>query len=222
MSRTHRPWAHLLVSILALGLALSACQEKQPRRYADNTRAGLTGGQLLLEEDFSKGLGRWTVEGKNWRIVDGALYTGDRPNNNQGVWLKDAPLPRNVRIEFDARSVQGNNKIFEGDVKCEFGGEKPEHISGYVMIFGGWKNTVNTIARLEEHTGRMVTDTSRKVEEDKTYRIALVRLGNDIKWFIDGKPFLSARDAAILPGGNFGFNNWNSRFYVDNLKIFKL
>jgi len=118
--------------------------------------------------------------------------------------------------------VQGNNKVFEGDIKCEFGGAEPKHIAGYVMIFGGWKNSLNTIARLEEHTGRMVTDTRRKIEADKNYRISLVRLGNDIKWFIDGKPFLSARDEAVLTGGNFGFNNWNSRFYVDNLKVFKL
>ncbi len=208
-------------SLLILALTIG-CQQKEPRRYANTTRAGLTGGQLLFEDDFSKGLDRWSIEGKNWRIVDGALYSGDRPNNNKGIWLKEALLSRNVRIEFDARSVQGNNEVFEGDIKCEFGGSKPEHIAGYVMIFGGWKNSLNTIARLEEHTGRMVTETTRKIEEDKTYRIALVRLGNDIKWFIDGKPFLTARDEAILTGGHFGFNNWNSRFYVDNLKIFKL
>lgn len=208
--------------IIVTPVLLAACQDKQPRRYADTTRAGLSGGQLVFEEDFSKGLDRWQVEGKNWRIVDGALFTGDRPNDNNGIWLKEALLSRNMRIEFDARSVKGNNEVFEGDIKCEFGGATPEHIAGYVMIFGGWKNSLNTIARLEEHTGRMTTDDKRKVEEDKTYRIALVRLGNDIKWFIDGKPFLSARDEAVLTGGNFGFNNWNSRFYVDNLKIFKL
>ena len=212
----------LKAMIILTLILLTGCQEKKARRYADTTRAGLSGGQVLFEEDFSKGLDRWRVEGKNWRVVDGALFTGDKPNNNQGIWLSEALLSQNVRIEFDARSVKGNNDVFEGDIKCEFGGTKPEHIAGYVMIFGGWKNSLNTIARLEEHTGRMVTDDALKLEDGKTYRIALVRLGNDIKWFIDGKPFLSAEDEAVLRGGNFGFNNWNSRFYVDNLKIFKL
>ncbi|MFH1532080.1 MAG: DUF6250 domain-containing protein [Pseudomonadota bacterium] len=222
MPRTFSLAASSLTLLVTLALTVSSCQEKRPRRYADTTRAGLTGGQLIFEDDFSKGLDHWTLEGGNWRIVDGALYTGDRSNDNKGAWLKEALLPRNTRIEFDARSVRGNNEVFEADIKCEFGGAKPEHIAGYVMIFGGWKNSLNTIARLEEHTGRMVTDTSYKIEEDKTYRISLVRLGSDIKWFINGNPFLAARDAAVLTGGNFGFNNWNSRFYVDNLKIFKL
>jgi len=214
--------SYLAAPLLVLPILLAACQEKRPRRYADTTRAGLSGGQLIFEEDFSAGLDRWQTESENWRVKDGALYSGDRPNDNQGIWLKEALLSRNVRIEFDARSVRGNNEVFEGDIKCEFGSLKPEHVAGYVMIFGGWKNSLNTIARLEEHTGRMVTDTARKIEEDKMYRIALVRLGSDIKWFIDGKPFLSARDQSVLTGGHFGFNNWNSRFYVDNLKVFKL
>ena len=218
MSRT----VPLAASLLAILVLAGARQEKRPRRYADTARAGLSGGQLLLEEDFSKGLDRWNIDGKNWRIVDGALYSGDRLNDNLGIWLREPILTRNVRIEFDARSVQGNNPAFEGDIKCEFGGEKAEHLGGYVMIFGGWKNSLNTIARLEEHTGRLVTDTSRSVKEDTTYRVALVRLGNDIKWFINGEPFLTARDESVLTGGNFGFNNWNSRFYVDNVKIFKL
>ena len=210
-----------LTAVIVLALFVTACQEKRPRRYADTARAGLSGGQIIFEEDFSN-LDRWQTESRNWRIEEGALYTGDRSDENAGIWLKEALLPHNVRIEFDARSVRGNNAVFEGDIKCEFGGPRPEHIAGYVMIFGGWKNSLNTIARLDEHTGRMVTDSSRKVEEDRTYRMALVRLGNDIKWFIDGKPFLSARDEAVLTGGCFGFNNWDSRFYVDNLEIFKL
>ena len=211
-----------IMAVITLVLVMAACQEKRPRRYADTTRAGLSGGQLIFEEDFSQNLDRWQTESRNWRIDEGALFTGDRSNKNAGIWLKEALLPRNVRIEFDARSVKGNNAVFEGDIKCEFGGPRPEHIAGYVMIFGGWKNSLNTIARLEEHTGRMVTDSSRKVEEDRVYRMALVRLGSEIKWFIDGKSFLNARDEAVLAGGWFGFNNWDSRFYVDNLKIFKL
>ena len=211
-----------LTVIFALVLVVAACQEKRPRRYANTTRAGLSGGQLIFEDDFSKDLDRWQTESRNWRIEEGALYTGDRSNENAGIWLKEALLPRNVRIEFDARSIKGNNAVFAGDIKCEFGGPRPEHIAGYVMIFGGWENSLNTIARLEEHTGRMVTDSNRKVEEDRTYHMALVRLGSEIKWFIDGKPFINARDEAVLTGGCFGFNNWDSRFYVDNLKIFKL
>lgn len=212
------------IGLALLGIATGAC-EKKPRLQAKSQPEGsvLKGGTLVFQEEFSKDLSLWETRSKNWRIVDGRLYTGDASNNNEGLWLKSPELPPNVRIEFDATSVKGNNPVFEGDIKCEFGGPKREHVSGYVALFGGWKNSLSAICKGDEHgQGQLVKDSQLKVEEGKTYHFAIIRMNSDISWYLDGKLFLNIQDKAVLTGGAFGFNNWNSRVYFDNLKIFSL
>ncbi len=211
--------------VLIMLLAFSGC-EKRLRPQGKGPAAAstvLSGGTLLFQEEFSKDLSSWETKSKNWRIVDGRLYTGDAPNNNEGLWLKSPDLPANVRMEFQATSVKGNNPVFEGDIKCEFGGPTKEHVKGYVALFGGWKNSHSAICKGDEHgEGRLVIDDKTRVEEGKTYKIVLIRLNDEISWYVDDKLFLSVKDAAMIKGGAFGFNNWNSRVYFDNLKIFAL
>jgi len=210
------------VVLLLLVAAAPGCK-KRPRPKGLPAQAGLTGGKILFEDDFSKGAGNWELTSSNWKVVDGRLYTGDKPNDNKGAWLKEPALPADVRIEFTATSVKGNNPAFEGDIKSEFGGTNRAHASGYIVIFGGWKNTLNTIARGDEHgEGRLAVDAARRVEEGRTYRFALVRIGREIKWYLDGELLLSVKDEAPATGGDFGFNNWNSRVYFDNVKVYSL
>jgi len=221
------------LAIVMLLVAAPGCK-KRPRTHGVPARLGLTGGTLLFEEDFEKGLSAWTTTSKNWRIDGGRLYTGDKPNENLGLWLNAVALPPNVRIEFEATSVKGNNPQFEGDVKVEFGGKDQAHASGYVIIFGGWKNTVNTIAKGDEHgDGRLAIDSTRKVKEGVTYRFTIVRMDGEVRWYLaeaaaDGKQpatpdlLLQVRDGEPAAGGDFGFNNWNSRVYFDKLRLFAL
>jgi hypothetical protein len=214
----------LRIPVLALAImfAATAC-EKRPRQRPLPAETGITGGELIFEEDFANGLDNWEVASKNWRIVDGRLFTGDHPNQNKGAWLKGVTLPENVRMEFEATSVQGNKPQFEGDMKFEFGGDRPEHAAGYIIIFGGWKNSINTIARHDEHgEGRLVVDSTRKVKEDQTYHFKVIRLNGEVKWFLGKSLVLRVKDSAPALGGAFGFNDWDSRVYFDNLKIYAL
>ena len=64
---------------------------------------------------------------------------------NNPLWLK-AKLPENVAVDFDVRSMSP-----EGDIKCEIFGDGSDHASGYVLIHGGWNNSISIIARLDEH-----------------------------------------------------------------------
>jgi hypothetical protein len=81
--------------------------------------------------------------GGHYRTVDGVLLTPGVKNNP--LWLK-ARLPQNVAVEFDARS-----QSVEGDIKVEIFGDGTDHASGYVLIHGGWNNSMSIIARLDEH-----------------------------------------------------------------------
>ncbi len=84
----------------------------------------------------------WSTGGY-WRVVSGELLSPGVKNNP--LWLK-AKLPENVAVEFDARSMSP-----EGDIKCEIFGDGSDHASGYVLIHGGWNNSISIIARLDEH-----------------------------------------------------------------------
>jgi len=90
----------------------------------------------VIETDF------WSTGGM-WRTVGGELLSPGVKNNP--LWLK-AKLPENAVVEFDVKSTSP-----EGDIKCEIFGDGSDHASGYVLIHGGWNNTLSIIARLDEH-----------------------------------------------------------------------
>ncbi len=101
---------------------------------------------LPYSDDYSD---RETVQrnynstGGHWRVVNGELLSPGVKNNP--LWLK-AKLPRDVAVEFDVRSESQ-----EGDIKVEIFGDGSDHASGYVLIHGGWNNSISVIARLNEH-----------------------------------------------------------------------
>lgn len=88
----------------------------------------------------------WSTGGQ-WRTVGGELLSPGVKNNP--LWLK-AKLPENVAVEFDVRSMSQ-----EGDIKVEIFGDGSDHASGYVLIHGGWNNSLSIIARLDEHGASM-------------------------------------------------------------------
>ena len=85
----------------------------------------------------------WMSNGGLWRIVDGQLYSPGVGNNP--LWLK-ARLPPDVRVEFDVRS-EGP----DGDIKWEMYGDGRNHSTGYLFLFGAWRNRESRICKLDEH-----------------------------------------------------------------------
>jgi hypothetical protein len=180
--------------------------------------------------------------GGHWRVVNGQLLSPGVKNNP--LWLQ-AALPRDVAIEFDARSESP-----EGDLKVEVFGDGTDHASGYILIHGGWNNSMSIIARLDEHgasleslkrraegkglveTGVFRQDTHMRVEArpypveiGRTYRWRIERRGSLLRWFIDGKPFMEFDDPLPLEGkghDRFGFSSWDAQLFFDNLRIEKL
>ncbi len=169
------------------------------------------------------------------RIVNGWLEMPGVKNNP--LWL-DASLPQNVRVEFDARATSP-----EGDIKVEIFGNGWDHASGYVLIFGGWSNSVSVLARLDEHgealpslkarasrgeasigarTAYRVERHDPKVEAGRAYHFRIERIGGRIAWYIDNELFIDLDDQYPLTGAwhdRFGFSGWDSIVYFDNLSI---
>lgn len=174
-------------------------------------------------EDFERDqLGElWHNTGGPYRLQDGMLRV--RGARNKPLWLRRV-LPRDVRIEVDVRSDTP-----DGDLKLEVfgdGASKAESESytatSYVIIFGGWDNSTNAIARMDEHADDRVIGTRLRVESGRTYRMKIERQGSTITYYIDDQKIAELNDADPLEGrghDHFAFNNWMSDSYFDNLVI---
>lgn len=205
-----------------LGLVLIAaslgCRE-EPRTYSTEPRPA----HIVYEDRFERDeLGdRWTVTGGRARIEDGALVVEDLANHP--VWLA-TPLPDDVRISFDAWTTTD-----EGDIKVEFAGDGTSFgtggnyvASGYVVIFGGWNNTLHAIVRQNEHGSDRQTTKTPTVEAGRRYHFTLTRIGAELRWELDGRELLTLDDLDPLRGAghqHFAFSGWMTEVRFDNLLI---
>ena len=152
--------------------------------------------------------------GGHWRIEDGQLHSPGVKNNP--LWLQ-AKLPDDVAVELDVRSDSN-----DGDIKVEIFGNGRDHSSGYVVIFGGWSNTISAITRLDEHGKDRKEDRTLKVERNRTYRMRVERRGTLLRWYLDGNLAMELDDPHPLRGpghDRFAVSSWDSDLWFDNLSI---
>ncbi len=196
-----------------LALALAACTPQGDPAI----------GGAGFSDDFERTeLGDvWNNTGASWRIVDGELVI--RNARNRPLWLRRV-LPRDARIEFDVRSMSP-----EGDIKCEVFGDGTSRATtesytatSYVVIFGGWSNSLNVLARLDEHGADRVEARGRRVEPGRTYHVRVERRGQTITAWVDDEELVSMTDPDPLEGrghDHFAFNDWDAEVHFDNLRI---
>lgn len=203
----------VLSVVSAASLALAGC-----------TPQGDPGiGPEGLSDDFEReDLGDlWHNTGASWRIVDGRLNI--RNARNRPLWLRRT-LPRDVRIEFDVRSESP-----EGDIKVEIFGDGSSRATtesytatSYVVIFGGWGNSMNVLARMDEHGADRVVGARRRVEMGRTYRMRIERRGSRITAWVDDEELVSMDDPRPLEGpghDHFAFNDWQAELWFDNFRV---
>ena len=183
-----------------------ACKKDAPK----------TEGALPFTDDFErKELGsHWTQTGGHWEVRDGHMFTNGA--NNAPLFL-NVDLPADVVVEVD---VTSETPVV--DAKIELMTDGRTHQSGYVFILGGWNNTISCIARLDEHGADRVERRPTGVVGNRTYRWRIEKKGGDLRWLIDGKPYMSFKDPDPLDGsGNnrLAFSNWQNQLRYDNLKV---
>lgn len=201
---------------------LLACQEI-PRTYSTASN----GARVVFQDDFDRAvIGEdWLVTGTNVVLDRGALRVSDL--HNHPVWLR-SPLPADVRVEFDAWA-----ETDEGDIKVELAGDGQSYstsasytATGYVFILGGWNNSLDVIARQDEHgDDRVAVPTEPKLEPDHRYHVAITRRGGELRVELDGRLVAEMVDDQPLRGPgheHFAFNNWEAPTRFDNLVIYEL
>ncbi|MFW2388522.1 MAG: hypothetical protein ACN4G0_09315 [Polyangiales bacterium] len=200
-------------AVLALPLALvCAC-----------TPRGDPGIGTGFIDDFERAeLGNaYDATGGNWRIESGQLRV--KGAKNHPLWLLRT-LPPEVRVEFDARSESP-----EGDIKVEIFGDGASYAkadsytaTSYVIIFGGWNNSRNVLARLDEHGRDRVVGKAQEVQVGRVYRFRIERIAGILTVWVDGDILVKMDDPEPMRGrghDHFGFNNWQSDVWFDNLKV---
>ncbi|HVP66871.1 MAG TPA: hypothetical protein VMT17_06380 [Anaeromyxobacteraceae bacterium] len=205
-------FAGVAVAILVANLALLQPWLRRPPaptvpgpRYADDFQRSRIGAD-------------WWSAGGHWQIRDGELWSPGVRNNP--LWLR-MRLPRDAAVEFDARSESRAGPRV-GDIKFEIFGNGRDHASGYVLVFGGWGNQVSAIARLDEHAPDRAERGDRAVEPGRTYHMRIERRGRELRWYVDGAPFLAFDDPSPLEGpghDRLGFSSWDSDLFFDNLTV---
>jgi len=163
----------------------------------------------------------WHNTGGPYEIREGRLHV--RGARNKPLWLRRV-LPRDARITVDVRSESP-----EGDIKLEVWGDGSSRATSesytatsYVFIFGGWNNSSNVIARMNEHGDDRVVGQRLPVTQGQTYRLKIERQGDTVTFFVDDQQIAEMQDDEPLEGrghDHFAFNNWQSDLFFDNLVI---
>jgi hypothetical protein len=192
----------------------------------------------VLSEEFSDDFERetlgpnWNATSSVWRIDSGRLC-GERAKN-RGVWLAKR-LPKNARIEFVATSGSPS-----GDIKAEVWGDGASAAKGtsyvdatsYIVIFGGWKNSLHVLARLDEHASnrrevRLIPGSddlrTAPVAEGRSYRFEIERSdGHTVRFSVDDTLIHTFDDPEPLAGPGheyFGFNDWDVPVCFDDVLV---
>ena len=156
----------------------------------------------------------WFPTGGHWVIDNGAVLTTGA--NNAPLFLR-APLPNDVVVEVDITSDTS-----AVDAKIELMTDGRTHQSGYIFILGGWNNKLSAIARLDEHGRDRKTKSPTEVKGRTSYHWRIEKKGGDIKWFIDGRPYMTYSDPKPLEGpghDRLALSNWQNQLRYDNLRI---
>jgi hypothetical protein len=165
----------------------------------------------------------WNATSPEYRIAGGKLQVANAYNHP--AWLRRR-LPHDVVVDVDvtSRSPAGDLKLeLFGDGES-FDPDKGSYTStGYVLIFGGWHNSLSVICRNNEHDdGRKAERRDTRVEPGRSYHFTISRRGGTIEWNMDGHPFLSWTDPSPLAGPGHEYlavNDWEADVTFDNLKI---
>jgi hypothetical protein len=75
---------------------------------------------------------------------------------------------------------------------------------------------------MDEHGADRVVGAARKVEAGRSYHLRIERVGPKLTVWADDEVLLEMSDPDPLRGrghDHFGFNNWQSELWFDNLEI---
>lgn len=192
---------------------------------------------LVYENGFEGGLEGFVQEGGGRCFTEcGRLYLDDSENKKGlTLWL-DRRFEGNLGIEYDAMAVapelHGNINLFF--MARTLGGARvlDERHTGayeeyhrtcemYIATFVGGPGNANRHARLRKNPGFLLLSENLGfyTRLNEPYHIEASVRATEIKYSINGAVVHRVQDDNPYGYGWFGLRTWNSKIWVDNLKI---
>lgn len=160
---------------------------------------------LLLSENFSKGAGKWNVNGQPPMIQDGRAYFVGGENRTLGTNLR---LPiEDFAIEFDA---YGNGEMISVLVANE-----------KLKLYAASMRRTKTL--LIAHGQENIKEFPAAYKPGKWQHYRFVRFGDKIELFVDGKRVAHLTFPRPLEGpALLGFSGLQSTIGLDNIRFYDL
>lgn len=202
------------------------------------TAAAQTPGKLLFSDDFTHGLGRWTVELEKGGVVDakGGILSLDVPAGCT-VWFRQE-LRGPVVVEYEATMIHRggpNDRVSDlncfwmaRDARVKRSGKFADYntLRGYYVGQGGNTNTTTRFRRyigdsvlrplLPEHDLK-----APLLEPNKPMHIRLVADGARIQYSCDGRVIFDFHDPAPYSRGWFGFRTTFSHLEIRHFRVYR-
>ena len=195
-------------------------------------------GKLLFSDDFTDGLGRWTVELEKGGVVDakGGILSLDVPAGCT-VWFRQE-LRGPVVVEYEATMIHRggpNDRVSDlncfwmaRDARVKRSGKFADYntLRGYYVGQGGNTNTTTRFRRyigdsvlrplLPEHDLK-----APLLEPNKPMHIRLVADGARIQYSCDGRVIFDFHDPAPYSRGWFGFRTTFSHLEIRHFRVYR-
>ena len=212
------------------------------------TPPGLTAGELLFSDDFSKGMTHWTAELEAGGKVEaaGGELTIDVPAGAT-LWFKPV-LTGPVLIEYEATVVNNggpNDRV--SDLNCFwmardsrspadiFGTKRSGKFADYNQLltyYVGVGGNTNTTTRFRRYVGDpqlrplRATDDLRDPADllvaNTPQKILIVADGNLIQFYRDGKKLFEMDDPQPYTSGWFAFRTTHSHLVLRDFRVYRL
>jgi hypothetical protein len=199
-----------------------------------------------FNDDFSRGMSRWWVEGgeRVW-VEDGRLQVkadpaGGTAGNVATVWRRGLQ-PGDFELELDAHVVASTPHA--NNINLFFNYSDPSGIpleqtadsrrtaayglyhkvNGYIVTFLNDTETSTGRARIRIRRNpgfKLLAETfAYHCRAGVTYRLKLVKRGGDIRFLVDGAELLRATDPEPLGPGYFGLRTFRTWLWWDNIHL---
>ncbi|MEE9376879.1 MAG: DUF1961 family protein [Candidatus Lokiarchaeia archaeon] len=195
----------------------------------------------------------WWYEGsKAISIENGYLRMDANPDNSgenynvSTVWL-NKEFSGDLKIEVDAHILKSNGNQNNINLFFNFSDSSGEPLiktkmsrvdglyskyhsstlKGYIFTYLANGNPDIARFRFRDCPGFNLIKENNGYENriGRTYHLKIIKRGNSIQFFVDGKNYLNVIDNVFNPEnkkGFFGFRTWKTELWWDNLKIYQL
>jgi hypothetical protein len=179
--------------------------------------------------DWFAGKGVWDVTSR-WPCQPGWAFLGGTGSQNPVLWTKHSYRGDIVAEYYGALRLDeellgsGNPYVHPSDINMALCGDGKSLGTGYSLVLAGWNNTKTAILR----NGKVVAETPNVVFLNPStrdqfhhhwFRVRGEKLGDRVRFWVDGQLVLEYKDPQPLEGGRVGLWTFHNDLVVGRARL---